>query len=180
MCRVLAWHWTGAPDESVPLRISSPGDSFRCFSPSVIPRECRTGVLCRSLHFFCHPRDGIPCQNITLRIMSGWHRGSSGATLADPHRSSGVGPWNRVPVALPRHIRIARDLPQFFIDVWIWRAAIDRLQPLLLFSPPLIDLFVCRAMDPPIGHFPGPLPQLAVEVRQVTRFATDSSSLATP
>ena len=93
-------------------------------------------------------------QNITLRIMSGWDRGSSGATLADPHRSSGIGPWNR--------------------------AAIDRLQPPLLFSPPLIDLFVCRAMDPPIGHFPGPLPQLAVEVRQVTRFATDSSSLAPP
>src|SRR5207302_8792453 len=59
--------------------LSSPlGDSFCCFSPSVIPCGCGP-ASCAGPSIFCHPRDGIPLLSTQPRILS---RSTAGPRLS--------------------------------------------------------------------------------------------------
>src|SRR5438552_2472234 len=92
--------------------------------------------------------------------------------FTDPYRRSRICPRYRVTIAFPGHVRIASDLPQFFIDVGVWQPTINRLQPEFFFGPSLIDTFVRGSMNALIANSPDPLPELAVEVAQVAGLAT--------
>src|SRR5947207_3618721 len=95
------------------------------------------------------------------------------AVIADPDLLARIRPRHGVAAAVPRNVRVARPFPLLIIHIWIgWAPVENGLHGELILIPTNQHLFVCCAMNPPVGHLCYPAPQLGIKIREIRRLAS--------